>query len=202
MNALNPAAWVLGPVQVLLGDLLHRYASVHRLLTWRDGATAPLYLLLLLISFMLALVPWDVIVPFCVRWGVRLVGLGLLGPHMHHVGTLVEQLEAAKTAEEAAAKAKAVPERRDERRAQGDASFFTSFSPSSHTTDSTEGAGSSVAAEGPGSADEDDSEEAYLVCIESFRSVARRPCLPYVQCTHSFQSLRASTASPAASAPP
>jgi len=194
VNALNPAAWVLGPVQVLLGDLLHRYASVHRLLTWRDGATAPLYLLLLLISFMLALVPWDVIVPFCVRWGVRLVGLGLLGPHMHHVGTLVEQLEAAKMAEEAAAKAKAVPERGDERRAQGDASFFTSFSPSSHTTDSTEGAGSSVAAEGPGSADEDDSEEAYLVCIESFRSVPRRPCLPYVQCTHSFQSLRASTA--------
>ena len=192
VNALNPAAWVLGPVQVLLGDLLHRYASAHRLLTWRDGATAPLYLLLLLISFVLALVPWDVIVPFCVRWGVRLVGLGFLGPHMHHVGTLVEQLEAAKTAEEAAAKAKAVPERRGERRAQGDASF----SPSSHTTDNAEGAESSVAAEGSGSADEDDSEEAYLVCIESFRSVPRRPCLPYVQCAHSFQSLR--TASPSA----
>lgn len=154
--------------QGILGDVLHRHASVHRLLTWRDATTAPLYLGAGLLAVLLALVPWDLVVPFCVRWGARVLGLLLLGPHMWYVGNLVEKLEREKKQAEAAAKAKAAKERR-----QGLASLSSSAPPAPD-----------------GAKAEDDVEEAYVVEVESFRSVPRQPCLPDVDCAHSFQPLR------------
>ena len=112
VNTINPAAWVLGPVQLALGRLLHKLAAVERLVTWHDAVTAPLYTAAALLCVLLALIPWQHVVPFCLRWGARLLGALLFGPHMYYVGTLVDSLEAKRKdeAKAEAARPKAVGE--------------------------------------------------------------------------------------------
>ena len=102
-SSLNPLAGVLGPVQMALGQLLLLIRVLRRLGSWHDPfATlvlcvalalvgAALALACWLLSFVLALVPWQAV------FGVldRGVGVLLLGPHMVWVGRSVERAEAA-----------------------------------------------------------------------------------------------------------
>ena len=98
-NAINPMAWVLGPVQNALGDVLLRYRALERVLTWRDSAAAAaLYLGAAALALILALIPWGVVIPWAVRWGARAFGLALFGPHMLYVGRRVDAIAAASAA--------------------------------------------------------------------------------------------------------
>lgn len=105
-NAINPVAWVLGPVQNYAGDLLVLTRAVQRLVTWQDSATTSfLYVVLATLTLLMALTPWAVVLPFVITWSARLFGFALLGPHMLYVGRRVDAIEAEHARELERAKA-------------------------------------------------------------------------------------------------
>lgn len=92
-NMINPAAWVLGPVQNLLGSVLQQIFAMRRLVLWEDtAATALLYLLLSAATLLLACTPWAIVIPFIFKWMGRLLGIVLLGPHMYWVGLRLDAI--------------------------------------------------------------------------------------------------------------
>ena len=101
--SLNPLAGVLGGVQPILGQALRGLRSTKRMLTWTDRALT-LWLLLgccalsSLLALLGLLVPWGPVL----RWGARLAGALLLGPHMLFVGRWLERRAAAAAAKEEA----------------------------------------------------------------------------------------------------
>lgn len=102
-NAINPMAWVLGPVQNGVGQILLHARDVQRMITWQDSAaTSLIYLALIALSLILALIPWATVIPFMIIWAARLVGAAVLGPHMWWVGQRVVAID-----EQAQAKARA-----------------------------------------------------------------------------------------------
>ena len=54
-----------------------------------------LYVALMVLAVVFALIPWG----FLLRYGSRLVGFAVLGPHMHYVGRVVDRGRAMKKAE-------------------------------------------------------------------------------------------------------
>ena len=94
-TSMNPLAQILGPLQRKLGALVRHVRLVRRLLTWQDAVpTALLQGSLLVASVVFALVPWCLF--------LRIVGLILLGPHMHLVGKHMDTRKAEEAASEAA----------------------------------------------------------------------------------------------------
>lgn len=101
-SSLNPLAGVLGPVQVLLGQLLLVTRVLRRLGSWHDPfATLAVCLALTLVAVALSLVCWLLgwllgLVPWSEVFGYLDRGLGVLifGPHMIWVGRKVEKSEA------------------------------------------------------------------------------------------------------------
>ena len=88
---LSPLAMALGPAQTALGKLIIPLRTAERILNWHDrAATLWLYLCLVATSIVLAIIPWTLV--------CRIVGFGVLGPHMHLVGRALDKrsLAAAK----------------------------------------------------------------------------------------------------------
>jgi len=91
VRKMSPLTMALGPVQTALGKLIIPLRTAERVLNWHDRvATLWLYLSLVATSLVLAVTPWTLV--------SRIVGFGVLGPHMHLVGRALDKrsLEAAK----------------------------------------------------------------------------------------------------------
>ena len=87
--SVNPVAAALGPVQSQLAALVVPLRMVRYTLVWQDRIlTLWLYLAILLVTLVLALIPWGLLV----YYGSRLICFALLGPHMHFVGRKVDQM--------------------------------------------------------------------------------------------------------------
>jgi len=85
---LNPVAAALGPVQSILAGIVPQVRKVRYLLFWSDRIlTLWLVIALLAVSVVLALIPWG----FVIHWIMRLLGLVVLGPHMHFVGKKIDE---------------------------------------------------------------------------------------------------------------
>ena len=92
----------LGPLQHSLGRFVKFTRSVQRAFMWEDKImTLWLYFALLALTFvlvfvgqLLSYVPWG----WVLQTSVRLLGLALLGPHMHYVGQHLERRSAAEQA--------------------------------------------------------------------------------------------------------
>ena len=184
-NLINPAAWVLGPVQAMLGELLQQVHAAQRLVLWHDSAaTTLLYLALSALSLLLALIPWATVIPFVLTWGARLVGLLLLGPHMYWVGLRLEVIaehQAREEAEEAA------------RRAAAGRSPPTTTPRSKTTTATTmKRVDDDVedAQPAPGKSaqqgEQQDADATYVFEMESSRKMPRQICRPDVKSAFAF----------------
>jgi hypothetical protein len=85
---LNPLVPILSPAQQIIGQLLVYLRATTRVLTWADTiVTAWLYFGLVILTVLLALVPWA---PVC-HLGLRALGALVLGPHMHLVGRYLDR---------------------------------------------------------------------------------------------------------------
>ena len=81
--AVNPVAKVLGPIQTKLAMGVVPLRMVRYLLFWQDRIfTMWLYLALVLLTLLLALIPWGILL----HYGCRLVGLAILGPRAYNRG--------------------------------------------------------------------------------------------------------------------
>ena len=164
INTFNPAAYVLGPLQNAIGEMLVHARAFQRLVAWGDSATTALvYLLLAIGTITLALIPWAYVIPLVTAWTARVVGFALLGPHMYWVGL---RADSAIRLHEATQRAKA------------------------RAADN--GNGRSASAGPPPNAAqplEPDDSSAYLFEMASAHSVPRRPCLPDARSAFSFQRL-------------
>jgi hypothetical protein len=162
-NAINPMAWVLGPVQNAIGDMLVPLRTVQHIFTWEEpAATTFIYNALGAVTLLAALIPWWLVLPFLIRWVSRLVVIGLFGPHMYFVGRHFEHLEDLERQQQEAQK-------REEE--QSKAARSSRSSQSSTTQPTGEDASSSSAAAGAASS-------SYVFEMESPRNVPRQPCRP------------------------
>ena len=166
-NAINPVAWVLGPVQNMIGDLLVHARAAQRLASWQDGAaTCVLYLALASLTLFLAMVPWAIVIPFVITWTARLLGVLALGPQniwlqpylQRSADRAIEEQQAIKRAQERAKLALATP-----------------------------GGTSRGRDKSRESADLEEDDDAWVFEMESARSVPRQPCLPDVKSAFHFR---------------
>ena len=169
-------------MQNALGEVLLDANALHRLFTWQDSAhTTLLYISLVLLTAILAAIPWGVVVPFVVTWLTRLVGLALLGPHMYWVGRKLEAIE-VQTARDAAAAAAAADS--SARRSSSAAAASAAAAPSGATPPlaaSPFKAATAVAAMSSAPAFDDDDDDGYIFEVDSAPRVPRQPCLPDVR---------------------
>lgn len=132
---------------------------VQRVLSWRDAASASIiYLVLVVLTIVLVLVPWDVVVPFCIRWGARLLGLVLLGPQWYWIGLRTEQALA-----EQAAQQERHHHHQQQQVAKEKDKEVNALAPAASTSAS------------------------WLFEISSVRTMPRKPCLPDVAAPYSFR---------------
>ena len=168
-NAINPMAWVLGPVQNMLGDVLVQMRAVERLVTWQDSSSAAVVCLVLIaVTVLLAIIPWAIVVPFVLRWVARTVGFILLGPHMLYVGRRLEAIERQQQIDE-----RQRLQREERARAQ-------------HESSKTPSTTAAAPAATPDSSKPDDHDYEYVFEMGSSRSLPRQPCLPDVSSSYSL----------------
>ena len=182
-NLINPAAWVLGPVQNALGELLLHAHTVQRLVTWQDSAaTTVLYLLLAASALLLALIPWAVVSTFVIKWGARLLGFALLGPHMYWVGLRLEAIAEQQQREADAAAAAAVAEAQAAAKQKKAARWkkVTSRGAAAPPVPPLERQGSQAAE------DDAEGEDDYVFEMETSRKMPRQPCVPDVRSAFAF----------------
>lgn len=192
-NMINPAAWVLGPVQVALGELLMHAHAVQRLVTWHDAASTTLvYVGLAALTLALVLIPWAVVLPFVFTWVARLLGLALLGPHMYWVGLRLEAIAAQQQAELEARQREAelAGGPREFARRGGSAppgpEGATASSADSPGTRGGDQGGEAVAGEEVEDVDEDDPDTYAVFEMESSRKQPRQPCWPDARSAFAF----------------
>ena len=86
-DRLNPVAVALGPMQIILAQVVVPLRAVRYLLFWQDRQlTAWLCLVLMALALVNMIVPWGLLL----FYGARIVGAVLFGPHMHFVGRNVD----------------------------------------------------------------------------------------------------------------
>ena len=84
---VNPIAVALGPVQKNLAMTMMPLRMVRYTLFWQDRIfTLWLYIALLVLTLILAILPWGMILYYC----SRCIGFCILGPHMHFVGRKID----------------------------------------------------------------------------------------------------------------
>ena len=100
LAAFNPMATALGPVQSTLADLLPAVRAVRYLIFWNDRILTFWLVAAIIVGIgALALIPWF----FVLYWAARILGIALLGPHMHLVGRWLDKQRAEQRAKASAA---------------------------------------------------------------------------------------------------
>ena len=160
-------------------------------MTWQDSAaTTVLYLLLAASALLLALIPWATVTLFVVKWGSRLLGLALLGPHMYWVGLRLEAIAEQQQREEKAAAAAAVAEAAEAARQKKAARWkrvtkgTAADPPAPPPAPPLERQGSSQAALAEEETEE--GEDDYVFEMETSRKMPRQPCVPDVRSAFAF----------------